>query len=247
MPVQEADKVLWQALVCARPFPPQDKWKAWLQLSGLVHLFVVSGSHFIVLQWILNKIRAPRMMQFFVLWFYNAVTGFSPPGTRACMGLSLGFLFKVREEQKLFAVALICLALEPGWATSYSFWLSWLASLILFVTPEFKVDLLRNFIFYGIWLLLGFSISPWAIPLNLMIGPMISWILFPLAFLSYIPGMEILFHACTGILQKILEWFSDETSSLIFPVMLTQLAGLVLLTHFVLQLRRLQWQGKTIR
>ena len=247
MPVYQADKILWQALVCAQHFPNNDKWKAWLQLSGLVHLFVVSGSHFIVLEWLLQFLRIPKVIRFFILWIYNAITGFSPPGTRACLHLSIGFLFKVPEEQKVFAVALACLALQPSWATSYSFWLSWLASVILIVTPRFKIDLLRNFIFYGAWLLLGFTISIWAIPMNLILGPFISWILFPLAFLSYIPGVELLFHYSVLILKIILEWFSAEAKVAPLPVLLTQLAGLVLLTHFVLQIRRLLWQGKKIK
>lgn len=247
IPVENTDRVLWEALVCARAFPSNDRWKIWLQVSGLIHLFVVSGSHFIVLQWLLQKLRLPKSLQFFILWFYNAVTGFSPPGTRACMALSVGFLFKVRTEQKLLAVAFLCLALQPTWITSYSFWLSWLASLILIVTPQFKIDVLRNFIFYAIWLGLGFTISIWSVPLNLIVGPLISWVLFPLAFLSYIPGVSILFHYACWVLHKILEVFAIETTAAIFPVFILQLAGLVLLTHLVLQIRRLEWQGKTIR
>lgn len=247
MPVQQADQALWQALVCARPFPASSEWKFWLQISGLIHLFVVSGSHFIVLQRVLEKLRLPRFLQFFILWLYNAMTGFSAPGTRACMALSFSFLFKIRSEQKLFAVAIFCLALQPSWATSYSFWLSWLASLILIVIPPFKIDLLRNLIFYGVWLTLGFSISPWAIPMNLIVGPFISWVLFPLAFLSYIPGISGLFHYCVIFLQKILESISGKSEMLIFPTFITHLAGLVLLTHFILQIRLLQWQGKNLR
>jgi ComEC/Rec2-related protein len=246
MPVQQADQVLWQALVCARPISHHDKWKSWLQLSGLIHLFIVSGSHFIVLQWILEKIRAPKTFQFVILWVYNALTGFSPPGTRACMGISLSFLFKIRSEQKLWAISLICLALQPTWLTSYSFWLSWLASLILVVTPTFKFDLIRNIIFYGIWVLLGFTITPWSIPLNLIIGPLITWVLFPLAFLSYLPGVSMIFHWSVLILQFILEKLFNKISAPSFPNFLWQLAGLVLLTHLILQLRRLQWQGQKI-
>lgn len=247
MPVQEADQVLWQALVCAKPFPSENKWKLWLQISGLIHLFVVSGSHFIVLQWILEKLRVPKAIQFFTLWFYNALTGFSAPGTRACMALSCGFLFKVREDQKLFAVALLCLALQPTWVMSHSFWLSWLASLILLVTPQMKIDLLRNSIFYFIWLGLGFSISIWAIPLNLIVGPFISWVLFPLAFLSYLPGIDYLFHLGIIVLEKVLNLFSEKAYQMPFPAFIPQLAGLVLLTHAVLQIRRLQYQGTKIR
>lgn len=246
MPVTETDKVLWQALVCARSFPAGNQWKTWLQISGLIHLFVVSGSHFIVLQWIVQKLRLPRPLQFLILWFYNGVTGFSPPGTRACMTLSFSFLFKIRDEQKLFAVALLCLALQPSWILSYSFWLSWLASLILIVTPQFKIDVLRNFIFYGVWLLLGFTISVWTVPLNLLVGPFISWVLFPLAFLSYIPGVPWLFHWSATGLQEILRYFSHDAKSAAFSVLLAQLSGLVLLTHFTLQVRSLQRQGKDI-
>lgn len=210
-------------------------------------MFVVSGSHFVVLQWLLEKFKIPRTLQFFILWLYNALTGFSPPGTRACMTLSLGFLFKVTSEQKLFAVACLCLALQPTWATSYSFWLSWMASLILIMTPQFKIDLLRNFIFYAIWLGLGFTISIWSVPLNLIVGPLISWVLFPLAFLSYIPGVKLLFHFACITLDKIIKFFAIETHAGIFPAFILQLAGLVLLTHFILQIRRLEWQGKKIR
>ncbi len=247
MPTQIAEKVLWQALVCARPIPSQEKWKTYLQVSGLIHLFIVSGSHFLVLQWLLRKLRTPRSFEFFILWFYNAVTGFSAPGTRACLGISMAFFFKVKEEQKLLAIALLCLALEPSWIRSHSFWLSWLASLILFVTPRMKIEILRNFIFYGVWLSLGFSISFWSVPLNLILGPFISWVLFPLAFLSYVPGFNWLFQLSITFLEKILDWFSDGSKAQAYPVLISQLAGLVLVTHLVLHLRRLQWKGKSIR
>lgn len=246
IPVEQADGVLWQALVCARSLPQESKWKLWLQISGLIHLFVVSGSHFLVLEWILEKCKAPHVIKFFTLWLYNAVTGFSPPGTRACLNLSCGFIFKVFDDQKTLAIGLLCLALQPSWILSHSFWLSWLASLILIVTPQFKIEILRNFIFYFVWLLLGFSISIWSVPLNLIVGPFISWILFPLAFLSYIPGVPWIFHQCSLGLEFILSFFSNDLKNTPMPAIIPQLAGLVLLTHFVLQIRRLSRQGKII-
>jgi competence protein ComEC len=244
MPVGQADGILWQALVCAKEFPSENHWKSSLQITGLIHLFVVSGSHFIVLQWLLQKLRTPRAVQILVLWFYNAATGFSAPGTRACISISCSFLFKIRSEQRVWAVALICLALEPTWCTSYSFWLSWLASLILIVSPQMKLNVIRNSLFYFVWILLGFSLSVWSIPMNILMGPFVSWILFPLAFLSYIPGVEVLFHWGVQVLDFALSRFHSEPHP--FPLQFLQLAGLVILTHMVLQLRRLQWRGKKI-
>ncbi len=247
MPIQKADGALWQALVCAQALPSQSPWKSWLQITGLIHLFVVSGSHFIVLQWVLQKLKAPPVFQFFCLWFYNALTGFSAPGTRACLAVTIGPFLKIPSEQKLFTLSLFCLALEPGWSFSLSFWLSWLASLILIITPQTKMDLFRQVIFYTTWAFLGFTMSCWSIPLNLLIGPYISWVLFPLAFLSYVPGIPWLFHLSTEGLQKILEFFAGSQKAPLFSLNISQMVSLVLAMHLFLHLRRLQKQGHPIK
>src|SRR5688500_17879001 len=63
--------------------------KKLLSDSALIHLIVVSGSHFIVLLWLLNILRIPSFLQFGVLFFYWLVTLVQAPGLFALLAWTL--------------------------------------------------------------------------------------------------------------------------------------------------------------
>jgi ComEC/Rec2-related protein len=246
-PTNHEFKPLWSALICAENLQSENLFKSQLQNLGLIHLFVVSGSHFLVLQWLLEKIKCPSWTQNILLWFYNAITGFSAPGTRACLGLTTKKMFQAPPEQKQLAISFLCLSLEPSWISSASFWLSWLASLILFVTPESLFQIPRQIIFYSTWILLGFELDLLSIPANLLIGPLISWILFPAAVMAYFGPAKIIFEEVAPLIQAILAKLCSESWPTRFPSFLAKGIGLTLLCHLILHLRRLSQKGKRIR
>ncbi len=110
--------------------------------SGGLHAFVVSGGHLIWLESQLKIALAKGQVPFWtlhsVLFLYSAICGFDAPVVRAFLQLSLFALGKHRywllsPGQTTLLSGLSCLCLNPGWATSLSLHLSWLASLFLVV------------------------------------------------------------------------------------------------------------------
>lgn len=246
-PVEKDLQPLWQALVCGKNLYTSPFWSHALKASGLIHIFVVSGSHFLVLISLFNLLKFPQWLQCLLLWAFNAVTGFSPPGTRACLSLHTKFLFKMRPDQNLLAVGFLCLALENQWITSYSFWLSWLAAFVLLISPKDSLRIFQNFLFFSVWVLLGFQISFWSLPLNILIAPIIGWVLFPLALGSFIPVVSYIFERSLAALEWLLKTLDITAAPMKFQISLSALSFIVLGLHLVLQIYYLEIQGRKIR
>jgi len=121
--------------------------------AGAVHVLSVSGLHvgilFILLEkmlgWIRRRKRGALMFLGLVLpilWFYAALTGFSPPVLRSTLMFSLfvtcDALVRSRSNYNvLFASAFLLLLWEPFWLTSAGFQLSYLAVLgLMYLQPR---------------------------------------------------------------------------------------------------------------
>ncbi|MBC7891000.1 MAG: ComEC family competence protein, partial [Sphingobacteriaceae bacterium] len=123
--------------------------------AGAVHVLSVSGLHvgilFILLEkmfgWIRQRKRGALLFLGLVLpilWFYAALTGFSPPVLRSTLMFSLfvtsDALVRSRSNYNvLFASAFLLLLWEPFWLTSPGFQLSYLAVLgIMYLQPRIQ-------------------------------------------------------------------------------------------------------------
>lgn len=247
-PIDSDHQRLWAALTCGTPLGGVDFWFDTLKSSGLIHIFVVSGSHFLVLQHLLQRVlRLNPLWSGFTLWIFNGVTGFSAPGTRACLIVSGKNFFSTRSDQNILLASLFCIALNPNWVNSHSFWLSWLAALILTISPRDPLQLGSNFLFFLVWSLLGFSLSFWSLTLNILIAPLIGWLLFPLALLSYIPFVEILFSFSLSTLESLLRYLNLNPQATFKFRAIPHISFLVLSLHVFLQLYHLARQGRHLR
>lgn len=245
-PFQNQTENVWQALVCGKSLMRTEFWGNALKSSGLIHIFVVSGSHFLVFTWILNLLHVPSSIQNLVLWTFNATTGFTAPGTRACLALSLQSTLNLQNHQRTLCVGFLCLGLQPDWIFSYSFWLSWLAGFMLQFCPQDPFRISQNFLFFATWSFLGTPLSLWALILNITLAPIIGWILFPLALTSLIYPFNILFEYLLGFLEWILRLLEMDQKKVPFNISLRGLSFVVLATHFFHQASRLSKQGRTI-
>jgi predicted membrane metal-binding protein len=245
-PFKNQTEDVWQALVCGQSLMGTEFWGKALKSSGLIHIFVVSGSHFLVFIWILNLLRVPNWIQNFVLWIFNAMTGFTAPGTRACLSLSLQNSFNLQDHQKTLCIGFLCLGLQPDWIFSYSFWLSWLAGFMLQFCPRDPLRITQNFLFFVTWSFLGSPLSIWALFLNITLAPIIGWILFPLAMLSLLYPFDILFELLLGLLEWILKWMEMDQKKIPFNISLRGLSFVVLATHLYYQASQLIKQGRKI-
>ncbi len=123
--------------------------------AGAVHVLSVSGLHvgilFIILEkslgWVRRRKRGQGLflgMVLPILWFYAAVTGFSPPVLRSTLMFSFFVLSDalVRSRSNynvLFASAFFLLLWDPFWLTSPGFQLSYLAVLgIMYLQPRIQ-------------------------------------------------------------------------------------------------------------
>lgn len=245
-PFKNQTQNVWQALVCGQSLIQTEFWGRALRSSGLIHIFVVSGSHFLVFTWILNLLRVPILIQNIILWLFNAMTGFTAPGTRACLALSLQNTFNLQDHQKTMCIGFLCLGLQPDWIFSYSFWLSWLAGFMLQFCPKDPLRIIQNFLFFATWSLLGTPLSPWALVFNIILAPLIGWVLFPLALLSLINPIDAVFEYLLGILEWILRILEMDQKKIPFKISLRGLSFVVLATHLIYQAYQLSKQGRKI-
>lgn len=196
------------------------------KVLGLIHILVVSGGHLVAILSLLRFFSSGKHFRIlfpFVLT-YSWMAGFQPPVVRATIQIVLCRLNK-NLNSNLFATELcllsgiLCLSLESMWTSSLSLQLSWLASLILAFANDFEedsCDLTRSSLIYLIMppLLLSLGIPvPFSIAANLIIAPLMSFVLLPLGLFA------LVYHPATVL--------SDQTWSLV-------LAGLRVLSHDLL-------------
>lgn len=262
--VNSKNQTLIDALICGKNISSAEK-NLILQKTSLIHLFVVSGSHFIVLNLILLLLLPRHTFYLFVrliiLFLFCILSGMSPPATRGLlMILSSSILNKMPSDILTLIIGLICLCLFPRWVTSYSLLLSWYASLALcwsflfYNYSQYKKILFTQiiiFIFMSIPLSFTFSLHPLSIIFNLLFAHLLGFILFPLAILTaLIPKISFLFDAINSFLFSLLEKisFSIPTYSTNFKInflfLWTVLFILHLFTHIyrIHHLRKVGWK-----
>ncbi|XGC79697.1 ComEC/Rec2 family competence protein [Bdellovibrio bacteriovorus] len=248
------------ALVCGEKITDENL-KANLSKTSLIHIFVISGSHLILLDHLLSILKIPLYVRFFFLTFYALFGGWQAPAVRALLGFAVREVFAYR---KIFfpgdLIALITgltgLFLFKSYWQSLSFLMSWSAALALSVVSVFRVRgsfskaVMSQFAIYFFMLapLWGIgSLHPLSILYNLCLAPVVSFILLPLSFLTLalpflIPAFDSMMDVFSSLLPLIAE--PVQTSKVAAPslhFLWLWLLGLHLILHF---LRLKLWQGK---
>lgn len=189
LPEDSTERAALLSLVCAEKVT-EPELKQGLLDSGLLHLFVVSGSHLLFLTWILEKFRCPVALRLLLLLGYVALTGGEPPVLRAWIGTLLITLATPtgaawRGDQRVLWTGLLTLAVCPDWISSLSLLLSWVAALGLTLGGG---SLLRDsaIVHLLLWPYLGgwSTHPPLAILANAVLAPFLGGVLFPLALLT---------------------------------------------------------------
>lgn len=254
-----------EALVCGKNMQPSAE-KQILVHTSLIHVFVVSGSHFLLLHKIFAKILNRRFFAIVPLGFYALATLCQPPAVRSLFYLSLA---EVSREKKLFTPPLLLvllsglfsLALFPSWIYSRSLLMSLFASLALSISSEIlykdsrhSTRLLLSQVF--IYIALAFclwgtsSLHPLSIVLNLTLGPIIGTVLFPLGLLvTFVPFLVPLFDRSIDflffVLMKSKELFNMEPSAFSLSHLLLWLlflATLLVVHIFSIQRKRSSYE-----
>jgi ComEC/Rec2-related protein len=257
LPSNPKTQATLQALVCGHNFESFEVAQVFTS-SGLIHLFVVSGSHLLLihkaLDFILKKIAVTHSQKYVwcILFFYTAVCLFNPPVTRGFIGLVLFSYLKNTikywpTDFVLILVGLMCLLFSPTWVSSLSLQMSWLAALgINFYQRYLKnknrlIQQIPFYIFYSAtFSALGFpQVS--VIVIALIFTPVLEYILLPMAFLVLaFPCIDYLFEITIGSLVYILSYFELSVSRAVTPFENTVLFNWLLIfsIHFLLHFNR---------
>lgn len=212
------------SLLCGSPLISQDIIRP-LKQHALIHLFVVSGGHFVFLEKLLKHLQIPRVFHAPTLFLYNLFTGFQAPGTRSLTQMLVNrsaskLRFNLRDDQVQLLTGVILLGFFPELAQSISFLLSWTASLALSISSFqfYRHDPFKK-IFYT-QALISILLFPWlwsfgqghplGILSNLILGPVVLFLLFPLsAVAAIIPDGYPLFDRAVSSFEFLLVHSAD--------------------------------------
>lgn len=215
------------------------------QNNGVSHLFAVSGMHislltliliFILKKLIKNKILVYTLISIFLI-FYMFLTNFSPSVLRSSLlfiGISFNNMFKLNFKTLdiLLIILDALLIYNPYYFYSVSFLFSFTISIYLIIFNglfnKYKNYFIKTFLVSLVSFLVSlpivinnfFTINIMSPIINLISVPMISFIIFPLALLTFIfPALNNLLNISLNIFENISIFFSNISINLDFGYM----------------------------
>jgi hypothetical protein len=178
---------VFAGLICGQPLPSSER-SLFLNL-GIYHWLVASGGHLLFIQLVLEKGGVKKnWVRSTVLLAYTMVCGFQAPILRAYTSLILDLfskkqgLFLTRQQRNLNS-GLFCLCLFPDWFGSFSFQLSWIASLAIQPKRSAAFQALNVSLF--LWPLCQ-SWSFLHLIYNILLTPIFSLFLFPMTLFFFL-------------------------------------------------------------
>lgn len=194
--------------------------------SSLIHIFVISGSHLILLDELLSILKIPLFVRFIFLTGYSLATGWQAPAVRALIALATRTFFKFYKwpfpsDITVLCTGMITLCLFPEWWNSLSLLMSWCAALALCWTSVLRIrenfwrtflSQLAIFLFMSLPLLGIGNLHPLSVIFNLLLAPVVSFVLLPLAFLS------VLIHPLLKVFDFVMRLFSTALQFFSEPI-----------------------------
>lgn len=216
LPPQSTSLSELKALVCAQNFSNLNESQFYIS-SGLIHLFVVSGAHLIIIEKLLIKLSFNRTLIFIILVIYSFACGLNAPVTRCLIAYSLNLYLTHKKiywppHLRLLIIGSMTLSFNYNWINSLSLQMSWIAAfLVVLVTHFYKeysvffkqslffITLLPSVVFFQIP-------SPVVIIINMILTPILEFILFPLGLMVLMfnflnPLFEFLIYIFKTLLQ----------------------------------------------
>ena len=215
------------------------------QNNGVSHLFAVSGMHIslltLILIFILQKIFKNKILVYILisifLIFYMFLTNFSPSVIRSSLlfvGISFNKIFKLNLKTLdiLFIILDILLIYNPYYFYNISFLFSFTISFYLIIFNNifnkfnnyfikiFLVSLVSFLVSLPIVINNFFTINILSPVVNVVSVPIISFIIFPLALLTFIfPILNNILNLSLNIFENISIFFSNISINLDFGYM----------------------------
>lgn len=227
-----------EALVCGKNM--QDlELKQLLVQSSLIHIFIVSGSHFHFLNRVFARIPLLRLCPLLLLSIYCIATLCQPPAVRALCFLFLQsfsnyFRHTLPAVLMVFLSGLFSVALFPQWLVSRSLLMSLMASLAMAFVSDLadkeRSPVTALFLSQAaIYVVMGFclwgygSLHPLGMVFNLLLGPFVGGVIFPLALLvvaapPLVGIFDILLNGLFWLLQKSSEIHTEAGAAVPLPL-----------------------------
>lgn len=195
LPLQSHALAELKALVCAENFSSLGESQLYIS-SGLIHLFVVSGAHLLLIERLLLRIKCSFPVIFFILVLYAFACNLGAPVVRCLLAFCLNaFLFAKNihwpAHFKLLLIGLLALCFNFNWINSLSLQMSWLAAFTLMLGENFFTG--RSFLFKQslFFITLLPTVVYFQIPgvstilLNIALAPVLEFVLFPLGLCTW--------------------------------------------------------------
>ena len=246
------------ALICGENFA-KTKQSFLLTQSGLIHLFVVSGSHLIFLEQLLVIIGCGEHIIGGALFAFLWLTGGTAPALRAFLYWVISQTNELEKlnwgrSQRALIAGFLCLVILWGEQT-FSLLLSWTCAAILIFSSEFFKDSIKlllgqqilitaitNLVFFN------FNGNPiWSLIANLIAITFMEVVLFPLAILTtflrstriFDWTMHLIFRICEGIPHTAFTQRQPNLVSLFWPIFV------ILFLHFFAHLQSVSRKRRT--
>ena len=248
------------SLVCGEKIT-DETLKENLSRTSLIHIFVVSGSHLLLLDQLLSIFKIPLFVRFLLLGFYSLLVGWQAPVVRAFTTLALraglkNSFLSFPPDLVVLLGGLLGLVIFPAWWSSLSYQMSWCAGLALSftailrlrrswkqaVTAQLGIFVLMSAPLWG----LG-SLHPLSIVYNLILAPVVSYALLPLSLASLIhPVFLWCFDGVMGVFEELLFVIAEPIKIVRGPLpssgfLWFWIFSIHLLLHFI---RLRLWQGR---
>lgn len=252
LPKSTQNPQAYAALICGRNITDENL-KSNLIKSSLIHLFVVSGSHLLLIDEVLLFLRIPFFLRFLLLGLYGLACHWQAPVVRAWIGITLKYIHSrfrlhLASDIYVFYFGLCSLMLFPEWISSRSLIMSWLAALALSVSGLWRLKnpihrlMLQSLLIYIFMMptLWGFgNLHPLSLVFNIILAPLVTFLLLPLAVISSVWPVAV--KSFDSICQLFL-WLSaqgsepvviEKSSAIAVPYLWLFLLGLHLGIHFL--------------
>ena len=203
--------------------------KSTYQTNGISHLLAISGMHitllFSTIYKLLNKIKKTKINLFIVsiiLIFYLFLVNFTPSSIRSgLMFIILNFNKKIKSYQILLFILVLLLCINPYYIYNNGFILSFVVSFYILIFKSlikgnyFSKLFMTSFIAFiaGLPILIYNynSINILSIFLNLLFVPLVTYIIFPLSFISLIFNFTKIYNFFTNLMEQ-MSLFFDKIS-----------------------------------
>ncbi len=207
--------------------------KSTYQSNGISHLLAISGMHitllFSTIYRLLEKIKRTKfniLFVFILLFFYLFLVNFTPSSIRAGLMFIVLLLFKKMKSYKvlIFIFALL-ISINPYYVYNIGFLLSFIVSFyILFFNDLIKGNYFQKLLMTSLIAFIASmpviiynynSINLLSVFFNLIFVPFVTYLVFPLSFVSLLFGFSRMYIFFTGIMENLSLFFDKLSISII--------------------------------